>query len=303
MQSGWVLGAARLLVSLVSPDLAAGKPVLWGDVEGPGTALWALYPTRCVARQCARVGVPEYLREAFPQGTPDELARSSQRMKFGRLRRERRRRPVDANLRRPELVTMRSEAIDGPTDPTGPDPGRNVRHRRVTPYHRGSRSRSAMAHGASTGLSVQDGRADEHPIKTCLVLMMASCRSYRRRRHAEEAADKSTYSNRNPPCSRTVARTDASDGDQAETRSSFIAVTSAGSRLIAVSLKRACWCARSAPINGVLSFQRLLQGVDAAGRVTYDEFSSVEIASLLGRANQRGHRHVRARWPFSWARP
>jgi DNA-binding transcriptional LysR family regulator len=67
------VGAGRLPVSLVSPDLAVGKLVLWGDVEGPGTALWALYPTRRLLS--ARVSAfLEYLREAFPQGTPDELA-------------------------------------------------------------------------------------------------------------------------------------------------------------------------------------------------------------------------------------
>jgi DNA-binding transcriptional LysR family regulator len=67
------VGAGRLPVSLVSPDLATGKLVLWGDVEGPGTALWALYPTRRLLS--ARVSAfLEYLREAFPQGTPDELA-------------------------------------------------------------------------------------------------------------------------------------------------------------------------------------------------------------------------------------
>jgi DNA-binding transcriptional LysR family regulator len=67
------VGAGRLPVSLVSPDLAAGKLVLWGEVEGPGTALWALYPTRRLLS--ARVSAfLEYLREAFPQGTPDELA-------------------------------------------------------------------------------------------------------------------------------------------------------------------------------------------------------------------------------------
>ncbi|WP_441244604.1 LysR family transcriptional regulator [Tardiphaga sp. 768_D3_N2_1] len=67
------VGVARLPVSLVSPDLAAGTLVRWGDVEGPGTALWALYPTRRLLS--ARVSAfLEYLREAFPQGTPDELA-------------------------------------------------------------------------------------------------------------------------------------------------------------------------------------------------------------------------------------
>jgi DNA-binding transcriptional LysR family regulator len=67
------VGAARLPLSLTSPDLAAGTLVHWGDVEGPETALWALYPTRRLLS--ARVSAfLDYLREAFPQGTPDELA-------------------------------------------------------------------------------------------------------------------------------------------------------------------------------------------------------------------------------------
>lgn len=66
-------GAARLPLSLVSPDLTAGTLVHWGDVEGPEIALWALYPTRRLLS--ARVSVfLDYLREAFPRGTPDELA-------------------------------------------------------------------------------------------------------------------------------------------------------------------------------------------------------------------------------------
>jgi DNA-binding transcriptional LysR family regulator len=67
------VGAGRLPVSLVSRDLAAGRLVHWGDVDGPETALWALYPSRRLlsARVSAFLG---YLRDAFPQGTPDELA-------------------------------------------------------------------------------------------------------------------------------------------------------------------------------------------------------------------------------------
>ncbi|NGZ86197.1 LysR family transcriptional regulator [Duganella aceris] len=67
------IGAARLPLSLVSPDLAAGTLVSWGDVDGPETALWALYPSRRLlsARVSAFLG---YLKEAFPNGTPDELA-------------------------------------------------------------------------------------------------------------------------------------------------------------------------------------------------------------------------------------
>lgn len=67
------VGIGRLPLSLVSHDLAAKTLVHWGDVEGPQTALWALYPTRRLLS--ARVSAfLEYLREAFPQGTPDELA-------------------------------------------------------------------------------------------------------------------------------------------------------------------------------------------------------------------------------------
>lgn len=67
------VGAARLPLSLASPDLASGKLICWGDVEGVETALWALYPSRRLLS--ARVSAfLDYLREAFPQGTPEELA-------------------------------------------------------------------------------------------------------------------------------------------------------------------------------------------------------------------------------------
>ncbi len=67
------VGAARLPLSLVSHDLAAGTLVRWGDVEGPDIALWTLYPSRRLLS--ARVSAfLDYLKEAFPKGTPDELA-------------------------------------------------------------------------------------------------------------------------------------------------------------------------------------------------------------------------------------
>jgi len=67
------VGAGRLPVSLVSNDLAAGTLVNWGDVEGPDIALWTLYPSRRLLS--ARVSAfLDYLKEAFPVGTPDELA-------------------------------------------------------------------------------------------------------------------------------------------------------------------------------------------------------------------------------------
>jgi len=67
------VGAAQLPVSLVSHDLAAGKLVHWGDVDGPEIALWALYPSRRLLS--ARVSAfLDFLKQAFPSGTPEELA-------------------------------------------------------------------------------------------------------------------------------------------------------------------------------------------------------------------------------------
>lgn len=67
------VGIARLPVSLVSHDLAAGRLVHWGDVDGPEITLWALHPSRRLlsARVSAFV---DYLKEAFPVGAPEELA-------------------------------------------------------------------------------------------------------------------------------------------------------------------------------------------------------------------------------------
>ncbi|WP_312407949.1 LysR substrate-binding domain-containing protein [Rhizobium sp.] len=67
------VGAARLPISLVSHDLAGGTLQHWGDVEGSEVALWALYPSRRLLS--ARVSAfLDYLKQAFPNGTPDELA-------------------------------------------------------------------------------------------------------------------------------------------------------------------------------------------------------------------------------------
>jgi DNA-binding transcriptional LysR family regulator len=67
------VGAARLPVSLVTHDLAAGTLVHWGDVDGPEIALWTLYPSRRLLS--ARVSAfLDHLKQAFPMGTPDELA-------------------------------------------------------------------------------------------------------------------------------------------------------------------------------------------------------------------------------------
>lgn len=66
-------GAARLPLSLVTRDLAAGALVSWGEIEGPDNELWALYPSRRLLS--ARVSAfLDLLQQAFPRGTPDELA-------------------------------------------------------------------------------------------------------------------------------------------------------------------------------------------------------------------------------------
>jgi DNA-binding transcriptional LysR family regulator len=67
------VGAARLPVSLVSHDLAVARLALWGDADAPEIALWALYPSRRLLSVRVTAFL-EHLREAFPLGTPDELA-------------------------------------------------------------------------------------------------------------------------------------------------------------------------------------------------------------------------------------
>ncbi len=67
------VGAGRLPISLVSHDLADGRLVQWGEVDAPDIALWTLYPTRRLLS--ARVAAfLDHLKQAFPNGTPDELA-------------------------------------------------------------------------------------------------------------------------------------------------------------------------------------------------------------------------------------
>lgn len=67
------VGAGRLPVSLVTHDLADGTLVHWGDADAPDVALWALYPSRRLLS--ARVSAfLDYLKQAFPNGTSDELA-------------------------------------------------------------------------------------------------------------------------------------------------------------------------------------------------------------------------------------
>ena len=66
-------GVGRLPISLVSGDIAAGRLILWGEIDGSEIALWALYPSRRLLS--ARVSAfLEHLKAAFPKGTPDELA-------------------------------------------------------------------------------------------------------------------------------------------------------------------------------------------------------------------------------------
>lgn len=66
-------GAGRLPLSLVSGDLASGRLAHWGDIDGPETSLWALYPSRRLLS--GRVSAfLAHLKTAFPSGAPEELA-------------------------------------------------------------------------------------------------------------------------------------------------------------------------------------------------------------------------------------
>jgi DNA-binding transcriptional LysR family regulator len=67
------LGAARLPISLVSHDLAAGRLTHWGDIDGPEIALWALYPSKRLLSSRVSAFL-DHLKAAFPLGTPNELA-------------------------------------------------------------------------------------------------------------------------------------------------------------------------------------------------------------------------------------
>ncbi|WP_424196173.1 LysR family transcriptional regulator [Ampullimonas aquatilis] len=66
-------GIARLPLSLVSHDLAAGIFTSWGNLDGPDIELWALYPSRRLLSPRVSAFL-SYLKEAFPMGTSDELA-------------------------------------------------------------------------------------------------------------------------------------------------------------------------------------------------------------------------------------
>ncbi len=67
------IGAGCLPISLVSRDLDAGTLVHWGDVDGPAIALWTLYPSRRLLSTRVSAFL-DHLKQAFPGGTPDELA-------------------------------------------------------------------------------------------------------------------------------------------------------------------------------------------------------------------------------------
>ncbi|NNG23852.1 LysR family transcriptional regulator [Telluria aromaticivorans] len=67
------VGAARLPISLVSHDIAAGRLLHWGELDAPEIAIWALYPSRRLLSTRVSAFL-DYLRIAFPTGTPDELA-------------------------------------------------------------------------------------------------------------------------------------------------------------------------------------------------------------------------------------
>lgn len=66
-------GVAMLPISLVSHDLAAGTLAHWGDIEDSEIALWTLYPSRRLLSSRVSAFL-DFIKQAFPNGTPDELA-------------------------------------------------------------------------------------------------------------------------------------------------------------------------------------------------------------------------------------
>jgi DNA-binding transcriptional LysR family regulator len=64
---------ARLQISQVSHHLAHGSLQHRGDVEELEIALWALYASRRLLSAHV-LAFLNYLKQAFPNGTPDELA-------------------------------------------------------------------------------------------------------------------------------------------------------------------------------------------------------------------------------------
>lgn len=72
------VGAARLPISLVSDDLADGTLVNWGEVDAPEIALWTLYPTRRLLSPRVAAFL-DHLKEAFPNGSADDLAAYTRR--------------------------------------------------------------------------------------------------------------------------------------------------------------------------------------------------------------------------------
>lgn len=71
MRCAWALALAAF--PFLCHDLAPGRLVHWGDIDGPEIILWTLYPSRRLLS--ARVSAfLAHLKEAFPKGTPNELA-------------------------------------------------------------------------------------------------------------------------------------------------------------------------------------------------------------------------------------
>lgn len=68
------VGAARLPLSLVLHDIADGTLAHWDDVDAPDVSLWTLYPS-CRLLSARVSAFLDHLRQAFPKGTPEELAR------------------------------------------------------------------------------------------------------------------------------------------------------------------------------------------------------------------------------------
>ncbi len=65
--------AAALPYSLVHREVERGNLILWGELDAPGTELWALYPSRRLLSSRVSAFL-DHLKVTFPTGSPDELA-------------------------------------------------------------------------------------------------------------------------------------------------------------------------------------------------------------------------------------
>ena len=65
--------AAALPYSLVHNEVERGNLVMWGELDMPGTELWALYPSRRLLSSRVSAFL-DHLKATFPTGSADDLA-------------------------------------------------------------------------------------------------------------------------------------------------------------------------------------------------------------------------------------